>query len=315
MSSKAPVTSGVPQGTVLGPILFLIYINDFPEYLQHSTLRLFADDSIIYKEIKTINDAHNLQLDIDAACRWKKDWLMHFHPDKCNLISITQKRKPIHFTYKLHDHPLAKVEHSKYLGITLQSNLKWNKHINSITNKANQTLGFLKRNLKIKSSDVKSHAYKALVRPKLEYASAVWDPHTRTQINQIEKVQRRAARYVTNRYHNTSSVTDMLQNLNWPSLEIRRTRVRLIMFYKIIHHVVAIHPLDTLLLPTTTITRYNTSHTYKHIRTNKDSYKYSFYPRTIIQWNLLPIHIHEAATVDAFKALIPVTVLTPIYHV
>ena len=209
-----------------------------------------------------------------------------------------------------------KVEHSKYLGITLQSNLKWNKHINSITNKANQTLGFLKRNLKIKCSDVKSHAYiKALVRPKLEYASAVWDPHTRTQINQIEKVQRRAARYVTNRYHNTSSVTDMLQHLNWPSLEIRRTRVRLIMFYKIIHHVVAIHPLDTLLLPTTTITRYNTSHTYKHIRTNKDSYKYSFYPRTIIQWNLLPIHIHEAATVDAFKALIPVTVLTPIYHV
>ena len=87
------------------------------------------------------------------------------------------------------------------------------------------------------------------------------------------------------------------------------------MFYKIIRHVVAIHPLDTLLLPTTTITRYNTSHTYKHIRTDKDSYKYSFYPRTIIQWNLLPIHIHEATTVDAFKALIPVTVLTPIYLV
>ena len=68
------------------------------------------------------------------------------HPDKCNLIGITQKRKPIHFTCKLHDHPLAKVEHSKYLGITLQSNLKWNKNINSITNKANQPLGFLKRN-------------------------------------------------------------------------------------------------------------------------------------------------------------------------
>ena len=82
------------------------------------------------------------------------------------------------------------------------------------------------------------------------------------------------------------------------------------MFYKIIHHVVAIRPLDTLLLPTTTITRYNNSHTYKHSRTEKDSYNYSFYPRTIIQWNLLPIRVHEA-----FKALIPVTVLTPIYHV
>ena len=102
----------------------------------------------------------------------------------------------------------------------------------------------------------------------------------------------------------------MLHKLNWPSLEIRRTRVRLVMFYKIIHHVVAIHPLDTLLLPSTTIPdTILVIHTFKHIRTDKDSYKYSFYPRTIIQWNLLPIHIHEAATVDAFKALIPVTVL------
>ena len=289
-----------------------IDINDFPEYLLLDSSLMIVS---FIKKLKQSMISQNLQLDLDAACRWEKDWLMHFHPDKCNLISITQKRKPIHFTYKLHDHPLAKVEHSKYLGITLQSSLKLNKHINSITNKANQSLGFLKRNLKIKSSAVTSHAYKAFVRPKLEYASAVWDPHTRTQINQNEKVQRRAARYVTNRYHNTSSVTDMLQNLNWPSLEIRRTRVRLIMFYKIIHHVVAIHPLDTLLLPTTTITRFNSSHTYQHIRTDKDSYKYSFYPRTIIQWNLFPIHVHEAVTVDAFKALVPVTVLAPIYHV
>ena len=148
---------------------------------------VLLDDSIIYKEIKTIDDAQNLQLDLDAACRWEKDWLMHFHPDKCNLISIPQKRKPIHFTYKLHDHPLAKVEHSKYLGITLQINLKWNKHINSITNKANQYLGFLKRNLKIKSSAVKSHAYKAFVRPKLEYASAVWDPILEPKLIRLKK--------------------------------------------------------------------------------------------------------------------------------
>ncbi len=134
------------------------------------------------------------------------------------------------------------------------------------------------------------------------------------RLKKFRDEHRRAARYVTNRYHSTSSVTDMLQKLNWPSLEIRRTRIRLIMFYKIIHHVVAIHPLDTLLLPTTTITRYS-RHTYKHIRTDKDSYKYSFYPRTLIQWNLLPIHVHEAVTVDAFKAFIPVTVLTPIYNV
>lgn len=224
MSNTAPVTSGVPQGTVLGPILFLIYINDLSEYIQHSTLRLFADDSIIYKEIKTQSDTTLLQEDIDSAGRWEQDWLVKFHPDKCNLLSITQKRKPFLFTYKHHNHPLQKVNDAKYLGLTLQRNLKWDKHINSITNKANQSLGFLKRNLKFTSSKSKDHAYKALVRPTLELSSTLWDPHSKTQKHNIETVQRRAARFVTNRYHNTSSVSEMIDNLNWPTLETRRVR-------------------------------------------------------------------------------------------
>ncbi len=88
------------------------------------------------------------------------------------------------------------------------------KHIDNMTAKANQCLGFLRRNLKITSEKVKSHAYKALVRPKLEYCSTIWDPHQKQQINQIEKVQRRAARFTCNRYHNTSSVTNMMTHLN-----------------------------------------------------------------------------------------------------
>ena len=83
-SDTIPVTSGVPQGTVLGSILFLVYINDFNVYLKLSTLRLFADDSITYKQIHYINDARDLQEDLDAAARWEQDWLMCFHPDKCN---------------------------------------------------------------------------------------------------------------------------------------------------------------------------------------------------------------------------------------
>ena len=84
------VTSGVPQGTVLGPILFLIYINDFPEYLTHSKLRLFADDSIIYKEITCQDDCKKLQSDLDAAARWEADWLMAFHPDHHSKENILQ---------------------------------------------------------------------------------------------------------------------------------------------------------------------------------------------------------------------------------
>ena len=100
-----------------------------------------------------------------------------------------------------------------------------------MTAKANQSLGFIKRNLKVHSPAIKEHAFKALVRPKLEYRSTIWDPHTQQQKLQIEKIQRIAARYVSNRYHNTSYVTDMMSDLNWAPLEKRRIRYRPIFFY------------------------------------------------------------------------------------
>ena len=311
-SNKIPVTSGVPQGTVLGPILFLIFINDLAEYIQHSTLRLFADDSIIYKQIKNKEDAIKLQQDLDAAGKWEQDWLMHFHPDKCTVVSVTQKRKTISHTYQLHGHTLEKADSAKYLGITIQNNLKWDKHINTITAKANQSLGFIKRNLKVHSPAIKEHAFKALVRPKLEYCNTIWDPHTQQQKLQIEKIQRRAARYVSNRYHNTSSVTDMMSDLNWAPLEVRRIRYRLIFFYKVIHHLVAI-PYSNLLIPVDTRTRHTNPNSFRHIQTSKDCYKYPYFPRSITLWNQLPTTFTTADTVDGFKSMIPVSALIPIF--
>ena len=133
--------------------------------------------------------------------------------------------------YKLHGHSFEKKNrYTKYLGVTLQSNLKWDKHINNITSKAYQTLNFLRRNLKVSTQKIKDHAYKALVRPKLEYSSSIWDPSHTNQIKLIEKVQRRTARFTCNRYHNTSSVTDMLEDLDWPTLQVRRLKTRFIMF-------------------------------------------------------------------------------------
>ncbi|KAK3095451.1 hypothetical protein FSP39_014814 [Pinctada imbricata] len=177
-SISVPVTSGVPQGTVLGPILFLIYINDFPEYLTYSKLRLFADDSIIYKDIHEQDDCDKLQHDLDAAAKWESDWLMAFHPDKCTKLTISHKKQKYTHHYILHNHILESVDHAKYLGITLQSDLKWNTHYDNIISNANKTLGFLKRNLQTSNTEIKSRAYQALIRPKLEYSCTVWDPHT-----------------------------------------------------------------------------------------------------------------------------------------
>jgi hypothetical protein len=143
-SNTVPVTLGVPQGTVLGPILFLIYINDFPEYLSHSKLRLFADDSIIYRDIKTQDDCLKLQQDLDSAARWEADWLMAFHPDKCTKLTISPKKQSIQHNYILHNHILESVTSAKYLGITLQSSLKWNLHYDNIISNGNKSLEFLK---------------------------------------------------------------------------------------------------------------------------------------------------------------------------
>ena len=143
-SSTVPVTSGVLQGTVLGPVLFLVYINDLSDYLTHSQLRLFADDSIIYMPIKSQHDCNKLQQDLDAAARWERDWLMAFHPDKCSVLSVTKTKQPIQHIYILHNHILEYVSSAKYLGITVHSNLKWDKHINDLALKGNKALGFLK---------------------------------------------------------------------------------------------------------------------------------------------------------------------------
>ena len=152
------VESGVPQGSVLGPALFLYYINDMPEGIK-STVRLFADDTIVYLTIASDKDSTDLQEDLDRLAKWETVWKMLFHPQKCNVLTISRKTTPIKTSYKLHGHTLTSVEEAKYLGITFTEDLRWNQHITNICSKANKTLGFLKRNLNISAKSVKENAY------------------------------------------------------------------------------------------------------------------------------------------------------------
>ena len=156
---------------------------------------------------------------------------MTFHPNKCVQLPVTRMKEPPATKYHLHEHTLDTVDSTDYLGIKFTKNLSWSEHIGNISAKANKTLGFLRRNLKISSKTVKELAYKTFVRPILEYSSTVWDPHTKKDIENIEKVQKRAARFVLRRFRNTSSVSDMISTLDWPTLKERRSVARLAMLF------------------------------------------------------------------------------------
>ena len=183
------------------------------------------------------SDALRLQQDLDRLAHWEGLWQMQFHPEKCQVLRVSKKTRAntISHTYTLHGHSLEVVDHAKYLGVTISGNLRWDRHITNITKKANSSLAVLKRNVRVPSKVVKAAAYKALVRPHLEYCSTVWDPNTKCHKEQLEKAQRRSARWVFNKYRwgvNTTGPTEMINLLGWPLLETRRRIARLCLIYK-----------------------------------------------------------------------------------
>ena len=220
-STSVKVSSGAPQGTVLWPSIFLIYINDLHDCVNHSKIRLFADDCILYRCIHNQQDAKLLQDDINAIQTWTSTRQMNFNISKCCSIHFTHWQATMYKmenTYYLYDTPLLSSDHLKYLDVTLQSNLTYDRHVQDITSKANHTLGLLRRNARISSPQLNEHAYKALDQPQLEYPSTVWSHWQRYLVDAVKKVQCRAARYIYNDSHSNTSVSTMIKNLHWDSL-------------------------------------------------------------------------------------------------
>ena len=199
-----------------------------------SEIRLFADDCVCYREIKGPEDTVKLQEDIDRLGFWARRWGMRFQPVKCNIMQIIKKRiKKINASYNLEGTVLDNVETIKYLGVTITNDLKWNTHVSSMCTRANRTLDFLRRNLSACPQDVKESAYKRLVRPVLEHGSSVWDPSSILLQEEHEKVQKKAARFVTGNYiYETGSMSDILEQLKWESLKKKKRDSRIIMLYK-----------------------------------------------------------------------------------
>jgi hypothetical protein len=291
------VESGVPQGTVLGPVLFLAYINDLPESVD-SKVRLFADDCVMYRPITSTMDCELLQEDLSRLETWENKWLMSFNASKCSTITITRKLKKIDFEYAIHDTILERVKSATYLGVELSCDLTWSINIDKAANKANRQLAFIRRNLKIRNSKVKEIAYFGLVRPILEYCGTIWDPHQKKYQKKLEMVQRRAARFVLNRHHNTSSVTEMLKELKWELLEHRRNRARLTMFFKVQHALVAVPIPDCVQPPKRQRPGHPNQFRIPHC--NTESYRQSFFPRALRQWNGLPPDITSQGSLPLF---------------
>jgi hypothetical protein len=225
---------------------------------------------------------------------------MEFNPSKCQVLHVTRNKNVIMQKYYLHGQVLDSVSDAKYLGLDLSSDLKYNTHISRITSNANRTLGYIKRNVTTTHQRVRELAYKSLVRPQLEYASAIWSPYTKSNITKVEQVQRRATRWVRNDYTPLSSVTAMQNELGWRSLEHRRLDARLIMFYKIYHNIVAIH-LPPYIQPPIRLTRHMHPLSLRQVQVTSDYLKFSFFPHCITLWNQLPAHIVTLTDLDQFK--------------
>ena len=212
-SKITPVGSGIPQGSVLGPLLFIIFINDLPENLE-CCCKIFADDTKLYGKTE---DHRSLQRDIFKLLDWSNTWQLHFNTSKCKVLHIGKKNEGYKYYVSEQSSDVLEItENEKDIGVTFSTKLDFDLHINNIVNKANQMTGLIKRSFTYIDKDVFLTLYKSIVRPHLEYANVVWHPLYNRQLQSIEKVQRRATKIV--KEIKNMSYSDRLKSLKLPSI-------------------------------------------------------------------------------------------------
>ena len=273
------VLSVVPQDSVLGPTLFIIYVNDLPGNIL-SSLGLFADDTKIYRPIFSPADIDMLQQDLNSLVEWCGTWLSFLNFSKCKHMSICPKSTsttPKQYYFNLDDevHQILTVQEQKDLGDTFDENLHFKTHVNQIICRANNVLGTIKRTFNSRDPNLIRQLYTTLVRPTLDYASTIWNPHQMGNIRGLEKVQRRAIKLIPT-FRNLS-YPERLQILNLPSLSYRRNRMDLIMAYKILNDLVVEDKDYFFTINTSCITRTNGLKIFKEF--NKSTIRRVFFHR------------------------------------
>ena len=298
-STWSEVSSGIPQGSVLGPVLFVVYINTMVESVTDSELYLFADDAKVYHIINNEQDSIELQADLDRMCKWSESSLLRFHPKKCVWMRVGRTVPDYEQDYFMNGIKLERSEAEQDLGVFIEQDLSFDKHISVKVNKANSIAGLIRRSFEYIDCDSFKLVFTTLVRPHLEYAQATWSPFLKKHIRAIENVQRRASKQVPSLKE--LSYEDRLRTLKLPTLAYRRYRGDMIEVFKVTHSIYDIAASRGLLeMDQGSITQ---GHRYKinkkgchlNIRLN------SFTHRVVDQWNNLPDWVVDAKTVACFE--------------
>lgn len=295
-SGSLPITSGVPQGSVLGPILFLVFVNDLASSLECPTL-LFADDAKIFVKINSDEDIQAMRRDLQRLQEWSRKWLLEFNADKCVTMHVGHRNPEI--KYELGGRELRTTEIEKDLGVHISKDLKPAQHIGKITAKANRMVGLIRRTFSYMDNDMCKSLYCSLVRPHLEYAVQSWSPYYRKDIDEIEKVQRRATKLSPDL--KDLPYEERCRLLGLTTLEKRRLRGDLIETYKIltgkenINHEVFFELRDSN-TRSNTVKLIKSGHWRTLVRAN------TFSVRVVNIWNSLPEDVVTAPSIGSFKA-------------
>ena len=287
------VKSGVPQGCVIGPIFFVVYVNDMPDVVC-STLKLFADDAKLFRMLDAEDATLVIQEDLRKLIEWTTTWQMDFNPSKCQALHLGSRNGET--TYSVNGQDVVSVE--KDLGVHIDKKLSFNYHTECATNKANKILGMLRRSFDYMDERTLTLLFKSLVRPHLEYCHAVAFPRTIGQMKSIEAVQRRATKSIR-RLHDLP-YEDRLKELKLPSMKYRLHRGDMIEIYKYTHNMYKVEPEDISIIRNETSTR---GHIYKLAkpRCNTTLRQKTFPHRAIEDWNSLPETVVTAPSFNSFK--------------
>ena len=296
-SSWMDVTSGIPQGSVLGPILFVIFINDLPNNIQGS-VKMFADDTKLYMPIRSPSDCHLLQQDLNSAEEWANKWQMRYHPDKCTVLRIGNNHPNFDYSMQEGQSPLQTSSQEKDLGVNVDDQLKFSYHIEKAVSRANSTLGLIRRSFEYLDEESLTLLYKAKVRPILEYGNAVWHPRLIKDLESVEAVQKRATRLVPGLTHLT--YPECLKRLNLPTLVYRRNRGDMIQVFK---YMSGRTDTKTSMFPKPPAQQ-TRGHIYKiHKQHCRLQVRHNFFSQRIVElWNNLPDSVVTATSLNAFKA-------------